>query len=332
MFAESVLFQKDKMLSNCRNIRIEMYPLTLNNKGEYTCPMNWNGINLVIYVLAFAAGCMNICLSTIFHMRKAYLWTKYYLVFQISITLILVIYALRLYANVFIEQYSPALQIVYTALLFLDIAFLIYFIPYFTSWVIASPWSMTLRVIFLVCSAIYLAIATLEIVLGPFASFRAILLVIFFGVFLFSVVVLIKNLKSIRDKDARTISTSFIILSALMVPFIMIDVFFTIQGLATLPIYYFWISLIILIYLVNYFIHIPESPGNIIDTKLLDKFRITYREKQIVEQIQLGLTSKEIADVLSISVNTVNNHIANIYTKTEVRSRIDLLNLLKEQN
>ena len=305
--------------------------MTLSNKGEYTFPMNWNGINFVIYVLAFAVGCMNICLSIIFHIRKDYPWTKFYLVFQISITLILVIYALRLYANVFIEEYSPALQTVYTALLFLDIAFLIYFIPYFTSWVIASPWSMTLRIIFLVFSAIYVAIATLEIVLGPFASFRAILLVIFFGVFLFSVIVLIKNLKSIRDKDARTISTSFIILSALMIPFIMIDVFFTIQGLATLPIYYFWISLIILIYLVNYFVHIPESPGNVIDAKMLDNFRITYREKEIVEQIQLGLTSKEIADVLSISVNTVNNHIANIYTKTEVRSRIDLLNLLKEQ-
>ena len=43
-----------------------------------------------------------------------------------------------------------------------------------------------------------------------------------------------------------------------------------------------------------------------------------------------GLTQKEIAAELSISVNTVNNHIANIFTKTEVRSRIDLLNLLQE--
>ena len=293
--------------------------------------MNWNGINLVIYVLAFAAGCMNICLSVIFHTRKGYPWTKYYLVFQISITLILIIYALRLYANVFIEEYSPVLQTVYTALLFLDIAFLIYFIPYFTSWVIASPWSALYKITFGILSTIFVAIATLEIVLGPFPSFRAILLAIFFGVFTFSIVVLLKNLKSIRDKDARTISTSFIILSALMVPFIMIDVFFTIQGLATLPIYYFWISLIILIYLVNYFIHIPESPGNVIDVRLLDRFRITDREKEIVEQIQLGLTSKEIAGLLSISVNTVNKHIANIYAKTEVRSRIDLLNLLKER-
>jgi DNA-binding CsgD family transcriptional regulator len=33
---------------------------------------------------------------------------------------------------------------------------------------------------------------------------------------------------------------------------------------------------------------------------------------------------------LDISVNTVNNHVANIFAKTKVRSRIDLLNLLKQ--
>ena len=42
------------------------------------------------------------------------------------------------------------------------------------------------------------------------------------------------------------------------------------------------------------------------------------------------MTNKEIGDELSISVNTVNNHIANIFSKTQVRSRIDLLNILKE--
>jgi len=245
---------------------------------------------------------------------------------------ILIIYALKLYANVFIEQYSPVLELVYTALLFSDIAFLIYFIPYFTTWVIATPWSIPHRVVFISLSGVFVAIATLELVIGPFASFRAILLAIFFGIFSFSIFVLIRNLKSIQDKDARTISTAFIILSALMVPFIMIDVFFTIQGLATLPIYYFWISLIILIYLVNYFIRIPESPGNIIDAKKLEAFRITEREKEIIEEIRLGLTSKEIADHLDISVNTVNNHIANIYAKTEVNSRIDLLNILKDRS
>ncbi|MDD4574717.1 MAG: LuxR C-terminal-related transcriptional regulator [Sphaerochaeta sp.] len=42
------------------------------------------------------------------------------------------------------------------------------------------------------------------------------------------------------------------------------------------------------------------------------------------------MTNKEIAFELGISANTVNNHVANIFSKTKVRSRIDLLNLLKQ--
>ena len=41
-----------------------------------------------------------------------------------------------------------------------------------------------------------------------------------------------------------------------------------------------------------------------------------------------GLTNYEIASSLVLSVNTVNNHMANIFSKTGVRSRIDLLNLI----
>ena len=57
-------------------------------------------------------------------------------------------------------------------------------------------------------------------------------------------------------------------------------------------------------------------------------YGITQREFEFILLIKRGLTNKEIASELSISVNTVNNHIANIFDKTDVRSRIDLLNLL----
>ena len=51
--------------------------------------------------------------------------------------------------------------------------------------------------------------------------------------------------------------------------------------------------------------------------------------KDYPEGLAASLAGK-IASELDISVNTVNNHIANIFAKTEVRSRIDLLNLLQE--
>lgn len=291
--------------------------------------MNWNLINMIVYIFSFTVGCITICLSVIYHIRKSYPWTRYYLIFQISLTIMLVLYALQLFANIFITDLSPILGTVVISFLYLDVAFMIYFIPYFTTWIIAHPWANPYRTIFLILSIVFLLLAGIETIFGPFALFRAILVVLFSGVFIFCIIVLLKNLKTIQDRDLRFISTSFIILSGLMMPFLFLDVFFTFQWLTTLPIYYFWVSLIILIYLIQYFINIPEGDVGDTDEGQLDHYRITDREKSVIHEIRLGFSSREIAEHLSISVNTVNNHIANIYSKTGVNSRIELLNLVK---
>ncbi|MBQ6123784.1 MAG: response regulator transcription factor, partial [Spirochaetales bacterium] len=62
----------------------------------------------------------------------------------------------------------------------------------------------------------------------------------------------------------------------------------------------------------------------------LSHYKISEREFTVVQLICEGYTNKEIAQELSISVNTVNNHVANIFSKMGVRSRIDLLKALKE--
>lgn len=67
--------------------------------------------------------------------------------------------------------------------------------------------------------------------------------------------------------------------------------------------------------------HIVKS----IPKNFIMKYDITEREKEIINQIIKGLTNKEIAYNLDISDKTVKNHIYNIYKKTEVQSRIELL-------
>lgn len=55
---------------------------------------------------------------------------------------------------------------------------------------------------------------------------------------------------------------------------------------------------------------------------------LTPREKQIAEYILQGKTYKEVADLLSISVRTVNTHVTNIFKKTNVSNKIELSKLL----
>lgn len=48
---------------------------------------------------------------------------------------------------------------------------------------------------------------------------------------------------------------------------------------------------------------------------------ITYREKEVLLLLAKGLSNKELGDKLSISENTVKNHVSKILDKLEVKSR-----------
>jgi DNA-binding CsgD family transcriptional regulator len=60
----------------------------------------------------------------------------------------------------------------------------------------------------------------------------------------------------------------------------------------------------------------------------LNAYPLTQREKEIVPLLLKGLSNKEIAFSLSISQKTVKNHIYNLYQKTGLRSRMELVNML----
>jgi DNA-binding NarL/FixJ family response regulator len=53
-------------------------------------------------------------------------------------------------------------------------------------------------------------------------------------------------------------------------------------------------------------------------------FRMTPREKQIVAAVVAGYTNRDIAEKLSISDQTVKNHLTSIFDKVGVSSRLEL--------
>jgi DNA-binding CsgD family transcriptional regulator len=71
----------------------------------------------------------------------------------------------------------------------------------------------------------------------------------------------------------------------------------------------------------------------IIDTSFENfclQFEISPRETDIVREICNGLSNKEISETLFISLQTVKDHTHRIYIKTNVKSRVQLINLAKE--
>jgi DNA-binding NarL/FixJ family response regulator len=54
---------------------------------------------------------------------------------------------------------------------------------------------------------------------------------------------------------------------------------------------------------------------------------LSARECEVLRQVSLGYTNREIADKFTLSVQTVNTHVRNIYRKLDVKSRVQAVGL-----
>ena len=59
------------------------------------------------------------------------------------------------------------------------------------------------------------------------------------------------------------------------------------------------------------------------------KFEISKREREVIQLICKGLSNQEISDALFISLQTVKDHTHRIFTKTGVKNRVQLTNLIR---
>ncbi len=82
------------------------------------------------------------------------------------------------------------------------------------------------------------------------------------------------------------------------------------------------------VFIVYYFLRYYFSPPVVAEgpsEEFLSKYAITEREREIISKVIQGKSNADIASDLVISLATVKTHLHNIYTKTGVDSRYDLL-------
>jgi len=73
-----------------------------------------------------------------------------------------------------------------------------------------------------------------------------------------------------------------------------------------------------------------EQKNNLSFEEFCRKYEVSQRESEIIMEICNGLTNQDISDKLFISLQTVKDHTHRIYIKTNVKNRVQLINLVKD--
>jgi DNA-binding CsgD family transcriptional regulator len=182
----------------------------------------------------------------------------------------------------------------------------------------------------------YYNISKDQIIVPPILNlyFMIIIFSLFLTFILYSLQIAV-NLKRIENPDLKR---------ALKILALIILIFIPVQALIinlnrqwqiimlARNLFYFLVNITSLVFAAKYFfIQTPSIMDRIeISDGFIKKYRITDREKEIIELLLTGLSIKEISGKLDRSFKTVNNHIYNIYQKTGAGNKLELLNLIKE--
>ena len=315
----------------------------------------FNYILLILYLIAFIIGFSTIFYSAIYYIIERITWLKYYIVFLFLFGFLLLIRAIKLLSFLAIPLFlsNSIFNILYYFTLSVSMSLILYFIPAFLYRFLNLKWKVKENVLYLILSVIFFVLSILGIILN--FNFYIVANIIFYLLILYLLILGFINYKNIKDKMMKLIVKILGLITISIYP-IMIYQLITINKNSldigsidiTLVLFYIWWNLVMLGFLLWYFINIIknknmfvneslnnnsndlkniENENNAIKKELKEEIiNLTKREKQILSYLLSGKTNKEVALILDISLNTVNNHVANIYDKSGVKNRVELVN------
>lgn len=297
-------------------------------------------LTLIFCILAISISSMDLSLAIIWGRKASLKWSKFLIVFASTLLGVVFSYAIVQFSYLFENTLAMTiLRYVWDVLFHLDVGFLIMFIPLFVNWVIARPMPVAEKVLFSIITAVYGACYILSVFfegnLFIYLEYLSFLLVIIYTMALMALNYSKSNQRSVKAVTITIIAVSGIVLILFILTFFIHSVSEMILPLIAL-LYFIMLLVFLFVAIANQEKKSEKKNEEIVSEKnrladeIIEMFHITEREFEIIKLIKSGLTNKEIGGELNISVNTVNNHIANIFSKTGVRCRIDLLNLFEE--
>ena len=311
-------------------------------------------ILLILYLIAFIIGFSTIIYSIIYYIIERITWLKYYIIFLSVFGFLLLIRAVKLISFLAVPSFfsNEIFNTLYLFILSVSMSLMLYFIPAFLYRFLGLKWAVKENVEYLILSVIFFVLSILGILLH--FNFYIIANRIFYLSILYLFILGFINYKNLKDSTIKFIVKILGLITIFIYPILVYQLIilnkntFDIGSIdITLILFYIWWNLVMLGYLLWYFISIIKNKNMFVNKELIksnssnikekeiinkpqlkkeEEINLTKREKEILFYLLSGKTNKEVSIILKISLNTVNNHVANIYDKSGVKNRVELVN------
>jgi DNA-binding CsgD family transcriptional regulator len=207
--------------------------------------------------------------------------------------------------------------------------------PHFAFYLIGLRMSRRNALLFGLLAALYLSMTIVELVpvsqhvsefirIGPG-------LAVLFGAYIFLCILGMVRLGSVGDPVLRRALILFLALSVLLLPFAFYKYIYQTPFLPfhiENPISLLFVTIFSIVFAFAFFNKPPFLEKGHLSDYFKKRYTLTDREQEIITGVLQGLSNAQISEKLFISVRTVESHLYNIFQKTAIKSRVQLINLM----
>lgn len=301
-------------------------------------------LTFIYFLLTFLIGIISATVLILIALKTRKDVLKYFLFFYIAFTVNIIIYTVIIYIRTNIPDINFSFYVILTFLYISVSYFLVFSVLFFVHFLI----NLHKRNIFnLIFGLLLLIIAIIDILTfnvdfeNKSISSKLYLEnvntdipnIIIVVVIAYTFIISMIFYKKITDSQYKTIIKISLIFICFSIPSTIIDTLspkpFNIP-IYFFPIIYFLFGIIFTVYFSRYYLSKMTYSFDKDDIEhFLEKYDISEREKDVLLLIIKGLSNKVISDKLFISLNTVKAHNKSLFKKLNIKSRFELVSLMK---
>lgn len=292
-----------------------------------------------LYVAALVSGSASIAIAVFIRSQHRTPVVLLFSLFLGALFLIVLSMSLEQYAALLDPGAARGVTVVALVVMVVGAGGYMYAAPFFYHALVGVAVGRGLTALYLALASIFVPLSLTIFFLPTFRPTLIALNLLLFGTVGYGIVYIAVRYRRIGDRRLRRAVRVFLIVSAIFFPLMYVDsmLFYVpiapwlarLDGTA-LPLFFLVLNSLAVRFAATYLNEPPYLTEGRISSHFRGRYGISEREAEIIRMLMDGKTSREVGEELFISPKTVENHVYNIYQKTHVRNRIELVNLIRE--